>query len=107
MVDRNTMAGAAAKSVIDTACWDVLGKSTGLPMHVLLGGELVEEPPAFSVLGAVDCFDEWMNPLTAEIPYMQANGQLLPSTLPGKDFGMSKLKCSGSHCSLSASKVQM
>ena len=28
-----------AKTAIDVACWDVFGKSVGLPVHLLLGGE--------------------------------------------------------------------
>ena len=51
VMDRAMMSGMAAKSVIDLACWDILGKSVGLPTHVLLGGRLSEEPPAFSVVG--------------------------------------------------------
>jgi len=34
-----------AKAGIDNACWDILGKSTGLPVYMLLGGRLVEEFP--------------------------------------------------------------
>jgi len=45
------MSGMAAKSVIDIACWGILGKSVNLPTHVLLGGCLTEECPAFSVIG--------------------------------------------------------
>lgn len=48
------MSGMAAKSIIDIACWDILGKSVGLPTHVLLGGCLSEAPPAFSVVGVDD-----------------------------------------------------
>jgi len=35
---RNLLAGMGAKSAIDTACWDLLGKATGLPVVSLLGG---------------------------------------------------------------------
>ena len=36
---RATLRGAfAAKSALDTACWDLLGKATGLSMTTLLGG---------------------------------------------------------------------
>ena len=31
------------KSAIDVACWDILGKATGLPVHKLLGGAAQEE----------------------------------------------------------------
>lgn len=50
-MDRAIMSGMAAKSVIDIACWDILGKSLNLPTYVLLGGCLTEECPAFSVIG--------------------------------------------------------
>jgi L-alanine-DL-glutamate epimerase-like enolase superfamily enzyme len=33
------------KSCIDIACWDILGKSVGLPIHELLGGKLNERVP--------------------------------------------------------------
>ncbi|KAI9925802.1 hypothetical protein MW887_005608 [Aspergillus wentii] len=51
VMDRAMMSGMAAKSVIDLACWDILGKSVGLPTHVLLGGCLAKEIPAFAVVG--------------------------------------------------------
>ncbi|XXK29547.1 hypothetical protein ACMAZH_11730 [Arenicellales bacterium nBUS_45] len=31
------------KSAIDMACWDILGKATGLPVYVLLGGKASRE----------------------------------------------------------------
>ncbi|KAJ5082214.1 hypothetical protein N7532_011257 [Penicillium argentinense] len=51
VMDRAMMSGIAAKSVIDIACWDILGKAVGLPAHVLLGGRLSDKSPAFSVIG--------------------------------------------------------
>lgn len=33
---------AVAKSLVDLACWDLLGKACGQPVHVLLGGRLTE-----------------------------------------------------------------
>ncbi len=33
-----------AKSAIDIACWDILGKVTGLPLYTLLGGMANEKP---------------------------------------------------------------
>lgn len=50
-LDRAMLSGIAAKSIIDMACWDILGKSVGLPTHVLLGGCLTREPAAFCVVG--------------------------------------------------------
>lgn len=32
------------KTAIDMACWDILGKSVGLPLYSLMGGLLTEEP---------------------------------------------------------------
>ena len=37
----------AAKSAIDVACWDILGKSTGLPVCTLLGGRRSEDFPLY------------------------------------------------------------
>ncbi|KAE8382322.1 enolase C-terminal domain-like protein [Aspergillus bertholletiae] len=51
MMDQAMMSGIAAKSIIDIACWDILGKSVGLPTHTLLGGIMTPEPAAFSVIG--------------------------------------------------------
>lgn len=56
-MDRAMMSGMAAKSVIDIACWDILGKAAGLPTHVLLGGTLTEQPPAFTAIGAGEIQD--------------------------------------------------
>ena len=50
-MDQTLLAGQAAKSAIDWACWDVFGRSVELPIHALLGGALVWAPPAFSVVG--------------------------------------------------------
>ncbi len=36
-----------AKSVLDVACWDLLGKIVGVPCHVLLGGRRQERFPLY------------------------------------------------------------
>jgi L-alanine-DL-glutamate epimerase-like enolase superfamily enzyme len=54
VMDRAMMSGMAAKSLIDIACWDILGKAVGLPTSTLLGGCLTENPPAFAVVGFGD-----------------------------------------------------
>ena len=36
-----------AKSAVDVACWDVLGRATGLPVATLLGGALRSELPLY------------------------------------------------------------
>lgn len=41
---------AGAKSAIDVACWDILGKSVGLPVATLLGGALVEDFPLYEAV---------------------------------------------------------
>ena len=38
------------KSPVDIACWDILGKSTGTPASVLLGGRAVEEYPLYRAI---------------------------------------------------------
>ncbi|WP_299625268.1 mandelate racemase/muconate lactonizing enzyme family protein [Pelagibius sp.] len=38
-----------AKSPFDAACWDILGKATGQPVWMLLGGRLTEGAPMYRV----------------------------------------------------------
>ncbi|HEY6950961.1 MAG TPA: cis-3-hydroxy-L-proline dehydratase [Bacteroidota bacterium] len=38
------------KSPIDIACWDILGKATGKPVSVLLGGRAVEDYPLYRAI---------------------------------------------------------
>lgn len=38
-----------AKAPIDAACWDILGKATGQPVWMLLGGKLSERVPLYRV----------------------------------------------------------
>lgn len=53
-LDRVMMSGQAAKALIDFACWDIFGKSIGLPTYYLLGGGLSESLRAFTVVGFGD-----------------------------------------------------
>lgn len=39
---------SSAASAIEIALWDLLGKSTGLPLHALLGGALVQRVPLYA-----------------------------------------------------------
>jgi cis-L-3-hydroxyproline dehydratase len=36
-----------AKSAVDMACWDILGKSAGVPVNMLLGGKLCDGAPLY------------------------------------------------------------
>ena len=46
-MDRALMGHGDAKSAIDTACWDALGRSVGLPLCDLLGGRLSDTFPLY------------------------------------------------------------
>ena len=39
-----------AKAPVDIACWDLLGKATGLPVHALLGGAAQDEIPLYRAI---------------------------------------------------------
>ena len=43
-----------AKSAIDMACWDLLGKATGQPVYLLLGGLLQDKVQLFKVVSRQD-----------------------------------------------------
>jgi L-alanine-DL-glutamate epimerase-like enolase superfamily enzyme len=47
---------AYAKSALDIACWDLLGKATNVPVSTLLGGVTSEDFPLYVAipLGPVD-----------------------------------------------------
>lgn len=44
------LGGGFAKSAIDVACWDLLGKAAGLPIATLLGGVLQEDFPLYEAV---------------------------------------------------------
>ncbi len=46
-MDGTLLGSNAAKSAIDMACWDILGKAVGLPVCELLGGRLQDSFPLF------------------------------------------------------------
>jgi glucarate dehydratase len=44
------MSGKNAVQALETACWDIMGKATGLPLHQLLGGKLRSQIPTIAYL---------------------------------------------------------
>lgn len=46
-MDRVIRADGYAKAPLDAACWDILGKATGLPVWMLLGGRLTDGAPLY------------------------------------------------------------
>jgi L-alanine-DL-glutamate epimerase-like enolase superfamily enzyme len=67
-LDRALMGHEYAKSAIDIACWDVLGKTTGLPVCDLLGGRLQDSFPLYFAvpLGPVAAMAEYVAARRAE-----------------------------------------
>ena len=63
-MDRALMGHGDAKSAVDTACWDVLGRAVGLPVCDLLGGRLSESFPLY--------FAVPLGPLEEMTAYVQA-----------------------------------
>ena len=43
-----------AKAPVDIACWDLLGKATGLPVHALLGGAAQDDVPLYRAISQED-----------------------------------------------------
>ena len=42
------------KSAIDVACWDILGKATGLPVHMLLGGKAQPDVVLYRAISQIE-----------------------------------------------------
>jgi L-alanine-DL-glutamate epimerase-like enolase superfamily enzyme len=51
-MDRALTGHAHAKAAVDIACWDILGKSTDLPVYTLLGGSTGNRMPTISSIYA-------------------------------------------------------
>lgn len=50
VMERELAGHELARTAIDLACWDLLGKAAGLPVHALLGGRLVDAIPLHRVV---------------------------------------------------------
>lgn len=50
LMDRHLRGHGYAKTAIDAACWDILGKAAGLPVHMLLGGRQTDGGPMYRVV---------------------------------------------------------
>jgi L-alanine-DL-glutamate epimerase-like enolase superfamily enzyme len=57
-----------AKSAVDIACWDLLGKAAGLPVSTLLGGTTTDDFPLYVAipLGPIDAMVEHVKARRAE-----------------------------------------
>jgi hypothetical protein len=62
VLDRALMGHEYAKSAVDVACWDVLGRTAGLPVCELLGGRVAEELPLYFAvpLGSREAMAEYV-----------------------------------------------
>jgi L-alanine-DL-glutamate epimerase-like enolase superfamily enzyme len=58
-----------AKAAIDIACWDLLGKQTGLSISVLLGGRMMDTVPAYASIPLAD-----VDAMLATLSTKQAEG---------------------------------
>lgn len=50
LMDATVRGHGYAKAPFDAACWDILGKASGLPVHLLLGGRLTDGAPMYRVV---------------------------------------------------------
>jgi cis-L-3-hydroxyproline dehydratase len=49
LMDKTVRGHGYAKAPFDAACWDILGKATGQPVWMLLGGKLIDGAPMYRV----------------------------------------------------------
>lgn len=62
VMDAVLLDGDYAKSAIDVACWDILGRTLGVPIAALLGGVLQESFPLYEAvpLGSPDAMADFV-----------------------------------------------
>jgi L-alanine-DL-glutamate epimerase-like enolase superfamily enzyme len=67
-LDRALMGHEYAKSALDVACWDALGRTAGLPVCELLGGRVSDELPLYFAvpLGSPEAMAEYVLARRAE-----------------------------------------
>jgi L-alanine-DL-glutamate epimerase-like enolase superfamily enzyme len=67
-MDRALRGHAYAKSAVDVACWDILGRAAGIPVSTLLGGRLQDSYPLYMAvpLGPADAMVEYVRARVAE-----------------------------------------
>jgi len=76
-----------AKSAVDIACWDILGKSAGMPVYMLLGGKLIDGAPLYRCV-----MEQQHDKILAEIERYRAAGykyfKLRVGIEPEKDIAL-------------------
>jgi L-alanine-DL-glutamate epimerase-like enolase superfamily enzyme len=50
LMDRELLGHPYVKSPIDMACWDILGKASGLPLCILMGGRFGKDVPLYRAI---------------------------------------------------------
>src|SRR5699024_8940185 len=54
LMDAELVLNGAAKAAIDIACYDILGKTSNLPIYALLGGSIATNPMIPRLLSIID-----------------------------------------------------
>ncbi|WP_111495210.1 mandelate racemase/muconate lactonizing enzyme family protein [Marinobacter bohaiensis] len=68
-MDQALCGHAYAKAAIDLACWDLLGKSAGVPVYILLGGLLSDAMPLHRIVPLADA-----DSMTRDLAGFRADG---------------------------------
>jgi glucarate dehydratase len=81
--------GRHSLQAIETACWDILGKATGRPLHTLLGGALRSQIPAIGYI------HPRVDPLTGTVHERRPEDVIAYATALVEQHGFSTLKLKG------------